>query len=175
MNRPPIKPTWYLCWDVNELDTEWPEYVRQNLDCEKVYLRSSWKEQFKGDITWLDPCDKPKERHTSYPADHLDKRATSWHLPTICTAFGSMYPALQIAVMNGATEIYLVGCDLFTGQGDHYDSAYPEYADWKVRNYNENYLHRVSHMSSPIPIVNCTVGGSLEVYPRADMRDILKG
>lgn len=175
INRPPIKPTWYFCQDVNENDTHWKEYVNNNLDCEKVYLWDGFREYFNNEnIIWLEHCDKRKERHHSYPADHIEKRATSWHLPEVCTAFGSMYPVLQLAVLNGATEIYLVGCDLFTGNGDHYDSNYPAFADWKVRNEIENYLHTVSAMSSPVPIYNATIGGQLEIYPRVDIYKILK-
>jgi len=174
INRPPIKPTNYFCQDVNENDTDWKEAIKKNLDCEKVFLWDGFKEYFSGDnITWIAHCDNRKERHHSYPADHLDKRVQSWHLPTICTAFGSMYPVLQLAVMNGATEIYLVGCDLFKGQDDHYDSNYPHYADWRVRNETEIYLHEVSRMSCPVPIFNATVGGQLETYPRVDIERIL--
>jgi hypothetical protein len=175
INRPPMKPTNYFCIDVNEQDVEWKKPIKANLDCDKVYLSRDFKNDFCGwNIEWVERCNRPKERHHSYPADHIDKRATSWHLPRLCTAFGSMYPVLQLAVLNGATEIYLVGCDLFTGQNDHYDSNYPHYADWRVRNETEKYLHQVSAMSSPVPIYNATIGGKLEIYPRVEFERILK-
>lgn len=176
INRPPIKPTYYFCQDVNENDKEWKRSIEDNLDCKRVFLWDGFREYFNGEnIEWVSRCDRRKERHHSYPADHFEKRATSWHLPDICTAFGSMYPVLQLAVMNGATEIYLVGCDLFTGEEDHYDKNYPAYADWKVRNEIENYIHTVSIMSSPVPIYNATVGGQLEVYPRVNIERIING
>ena len=175
INRPPVPTTFYFCQDVNEKDATWKEAIKSNLNCKRVYLWDGFKEYFKNEnITWVPHCDKKKERHHSYPADHVDKRATSWHLPEVCTAFGSMYPVLQLAVLNGATEIYLVGCDLFTGKNDHYDSNYPAFADWRVRNEIEAYLHTVSAMSSPVPIFNATIGGSLEVYPRVDIFEILE-
>lgn len=171
INRPPIKTTYYVCLDVSDKDHDWQRAV--DMDCKKVFLWDGFKGQFFGNnIEWLTRC--IKSMHHYYAADNTDKRAESWHLPDICTAFGSMYPAMQLAVMNGATEIYLVGCDLFTGKNDHYDGNYPEFADWKERNLIENHLHTVSRRSCPVPVYNATVGGNLEVYPRVDIHKILK-
>lgn len=170
MNRPPMKPTYYYCIDVNERDNHWQDAVRANLDCEKVYLRSEWKGLFAGtNISWVNIC----EKHHWYAADNYRKRAESWHLPEICTAFGSMYTVLQLAVLNGATEIFLVGCDLFTGKGDHHLKDYPEYVDQVTRNQIENHIHLVSRRSSPVPICNATIGGMLEVHPRVNLFEVL--
>lgn len=170
MNRPPVKPTYYYCMDVNERDDRWQEAVRANLNCEKVFLRDEWKHLFSGDnITWLPIC----ERHHWYAADNYRKRAESWHLPEVCTAFGSMYVVMQLAVLNGATEIDLLGCDLFTGDGDHYTRDYPEYVDQLSRNQIEEHIHRVARRSSPVPIFNMTIGGSLEIHPRKDVYEVL--
>ncbi len=170
MNRPPIKPTYYYCMDVNERDRHWQDAVKRNLDCKKVFLRNGWQGMFRGEnITWLDIC----ERHHWYAADNYRKRAESWHLPELCTAFGSMYVVMQLAVMNGATEIYLLGCDLFTGQGDHYRDDYPELVDQVARNQIERHIHMVARRSSPVPIYNATIGGALDIHPRVDIFEVL--
>lgn len=75
----------------------------------------------------------------------------------------------------GYDEIYLVGVDLFTKKKDHFDESYPSYAVWEERNKIENHIHEVAKKSSPIPIYNATIGGKLEVYPRVDIYEILKG
>ena len=166
----PFRPTHYYCIDVNEKHTNWKDMVRANLDCEKVYLRDGWQEHFSGkNIEWIKIC----ERHHWYAADNYRKRAESWHLPEICTAFGSMYTVMQLAVLQGATEIYLVGCDLFDGKNDHVTPDYPVFFDQTIRNQIELHIHQVSRRSSPVPIYNATVGGYLEVHPRTTISDVL--
>jgi hypothetical protein len=170
MNRPPIKPTFYYCMDVHERDRGWRDAIRANLDCARVFLWEGWKEEFEGrNIVWLPRC----ERHHWYAADNFRRRAESWHLPDVCTAFGSMYVVMQLAVLYGATEIHLLGCDQFTGTGDHYREDYPEFVDQNVRNQIEQHIHTVSRRSSPVPIYNATIGGSLEVHPRVNLFEVL--
>ena len=73
-------------------------------------------------VTWIPRCE-----HHYYHADNHIKKAQSWHLPSICTAFSGIGPAIQIAVLEGATEIYLLGCDLGYGRPkgkDHFSSEY---------------------------------------------------
>lgn len=171
MNRPPIKPTYYYCLDVNERDHVWTHAVKENLDCKKVFLRDEWRGIFQGEnITWIPICNK----HHWYAADNYRKRSESWHLPSVCTAFGSMYVVMQLAVLAGATEICLVGCDLFTGKDDHYSPDYPEYVDQKERNVIETHIHLVAKRSSPVPIYNCGMGGMLDIHPRKDFFECLK-
>lgn len=166
----PFKPSFYYCIDVNEKDEHWQDAVRANMHCKKVFLRDGWQDQFSGDnIEWIKIC----ERHHWYAADNYRKRAESWHLPDVCTAFGSMNTVMQLAVLHGATEIYLVGCDLFTGN-DHFDRRYPAFADWQTRNRIETHIHTIARRSSPVPIYNATVGGQLEIHPRVDIFEVLK-
>lgn len=164
----PFQPTYYYCVDVNEKDTNWQAAIEANLNCRKVYLRDDWQDLFSGNIEWVKIC----ERHHWYAADNYRKRAESWHLPTLCTAFGSMNTVLQLAVLNGATEIFLVGCDLFAGPA-HFSGKYPAFVDQKERTLIEEHIHRIARRSSPVPIFNATVGGSLEIHPRVDLFEVL--
>lgn len=89
-----------------------------------------------------------------------------WHLDLgdyICTYGTSVHTAMQIAVMEGATEIYLVGCDL--GNSHFYGDNFPD---------EEMALtaHKIAKECSPVPIYNATIGGSLEVYPRVDFMSL---
>lgn len=96
--------------------------------------------------TWIPRCKK----HHYYMADNW-KAAQSWHLPEICTAFSGIGAVIQLAVQEGATEIYIVGAD------------------------EPAHVHQVAKRSSPVPIYNCTVGGALEVYERKNLLDVLNG
>lgn len=166
----PFSPTYYFCMDVNEEQADWRDMIRANLKSH-TFLWEGWKDVFQGSITWLARC----KRHHFYAADNGAKRAEAWHLPELCTAFGSMYVVLQLAILAGATEIYLVGCDLFNGINDHFDGNYPAFVDQLGRNQIETHIHTVAKRSSPVPIYNATIGGSLEIYPRVDLLEVLKG
>lgn len=183
------RPTVYLKTDHNpRLVDVYNEENRLNVEvAERAYLWDNFKD---GDpehphrhlpvglgnhpkVTWVPRC-----RHHYYFADNHMKRAQSWHLPEICTAFSGIGPAMQVAVLEGATEIYLLGCDLGYGNDVGQDHFSPQYSlnkkklgAWDVENVN--YCHVVAKRSSPIPIYNATIGGQLEVYPRVDMREVL--
>lgn len=90
-----------------------------------------------------------------------------WHLELgdyICKYGTSVHVAIQIAVVNGASEIYLLGCDL--GKSHFYDE---EFVDASLAHG----AHEVAHECSPVPIYNATIGGNLEVYPRVKLEDVL--
>ena len=165
-----FKPNNYICVDVNAKDPEWQNTIIRHLDCDKVFLSNDFSNLFSGDITWINKCPK----HHYYAADNHMKRAEHWHLPDLCTAFGTMNVALQLATLNGADEIALVGCDLFTGSDDHVTEKYPNYVSYRTRNMIENQIHKVARRSCPVRIVNATIGGNLEVHHRVNFYEYLK-
>ena len=85
---------------------------------------------------------------------------------------------MQIAAVNGATEINLLGCDLYVP--DYRQNFFtPNYTDDQrprdvLDNTNMIQVHTVAKRSSPIPIYNCTFGGKLEVHPRRDFYEVLR-
>ena len=76
-------------------------------------------------------------------------------------------------------EIILLGCDLgFTGDGtDHFCKDYYDYKNDIIlpamREEDMIYAHEIAKANTRIPIYNATIGGSLEVYPRVDIRKVL--
>jgi hypothetical protein len=127
------------------------------------------------------------------PCEHIggDYIPTSWHLPTYCNYGGSISIAMQAALLAGATEIYLVGCDLYDYRGpqDHdINHFHPEYCPYKIRKSTGEEMngpeewerlnrrlilgHTIARDTSGVPIFNATVGGKLEVYPRVDIFEI---
>jgi hypothetical protein len=125
-------------------------------------------------VTWVPRC----EHHEHPYYGRSDRRALTWHLPTICTAYSGIGPAIQIAVLEGATEIYLLGCDLGYGKEKGQDHFSPEYSK-DTRELGEFdtlsviEAHKVAKTSSPVPIYNATIGGSLDVYERIELCQLL--
>lgn len=125
--------------------------------------------------TWIPRCKK----HHYYMGDNHMKRAESWHLPEICTAFSGIGALMQIAILNGASELYIVGADLYEAdyRNNFFDKNYTD--DQRPRdtldNINMNQVHRVARRSSPVPIYNATIGGKLEIHPRRDFFEVLDG
>lgn len=164
------RPTYYFCMDVNPNDRHRWAAIESNRNCKKLFLWEKWKEKFPWDnVEWLPLCKK----HHPFPVQSKNA-LQEWHLPTICSAHGSMSPMMQLAVQMGYTEIYLVGVDLWTSKKCHFDENYPAFWVWEERNKIENHIHQVARKSSPVPIYNATLGGNLEVHPRVDLFKILE-
>ena len=94
-----------------------------------------------------------------------------WHFDLgdyICGYGTVVQVAIQLAILQGADSVYLVGCDL--GQPNHF------YGQEGINNDDKNIIaHKTAYKCSPVPIYNATVGGSLEVYPRVELSEVLNG
>lgn len=180
------RPTYYLMVDWNQQNPKnyWKECIEAHWNTKK-WLWEGFRDGSKlhpelepiGEVpntTWIPRCKK----HHYYMADNW-KRAESWHFPEICTAFSGIGAIIQLAVLEGASEIYIVGADLYTP--DYKKNFFiKNYTDDdrprdKLDNENMTQVHRVASRSSPVPIYNATVGGMLEVYPRVDIHKVLNG
>ena len=164
-------PTYYFKMDAHPKEEPW-EQIAPMLGA-KLFLWDGWKGKYPIDAEWI-----PKCKHHGYMYDNI-KAVESWHLPTICTAFGSMSAMIQLGVLMGYEEIYLLGCDMnYTdGESHAFDGYLPDTFNGKgdLDNGNNLALHKMAKRCSPIPIYNATIGGGLEVYPRVDYIKILKG
>jgi len=122
---------------------------------------------------WVPHCE-----HAPYRGDNV-KAVKEWHLPEICTALSKISAAMQIAVLNGATSIYLVGCDIkLTDGNDHFKEDYMPESGHRAElseqtEQNFIYAHKLAKKSCPVPIYNATVGGYLELYKRVNIFDLL--
>lgn len=166
------RPKFYFCMDVNPNDRRRWKSIEDNLGCKKVFLYDLWKDRFgnRENIEYIPRCKK----HHPFPV--TSKNALQrWHLPSICTAHGSMSPMMQLAATMGYEEIYLLGVDLFTSKHDHFDEHYPAHYVWQERNKIEQHIHEVAKRSCPVPIYNATIGGHLETHPRVELRKVLDG
>lgn len=119
-------------------------------------------------VTWVSRC----EHHGNKGYEGL------WHEP-FCTAHNSIVPMVQWAVKLGFKKIYLVGCDgEFTdGIHDHFMPYYKSVDSGYIDRNNRcvKMAHELIKRSCPIPVVDCTVGGKLNIWERADLTDVLNG
>jgi hypothetical protein len=183
------RPTYFLLIDFNQQNKPidyWKDCIRAHWETPK-YLWDGFRSGDQGypdlgdgigevpNTTWIPRC----KRHHYYQGDNYRKRAESWHFPEICTAFSGIGSMMQLAVLNGATELYIVGADLYVP--DYRANFFtPDYTDDqrprdKMDNENMNQAHMVARRSSPVPIYNATLGGKLEVHPRVDFFEVLNG
>lgn len=185
-------PTHYMKIDYNSFDKmSWKEEIEWAVSHKcKLFLWEQFKEGYPAthclhehlpsgvgevpNVTWIKKCKDSAYQWNNY------KATQSWHFPSLCTAFGGMSTMIQIAVMLGYSEIYLLGCDLGYTPDRTKNHAIPEYTvdeSNKVEMDNGNMLtlHKMAKRCSPVPVYNATVGGQLEVYPRVDILQILKG
>ena len=90
----------------------------------------------------------------------------------------SGFQAMNLAYLQGATEIILLGFDYGTEGGpkkhwfDDIDelkrvSWWSDFALWQD-------LARKAAPLIKVPVINCTRGGQLDAFPRADLADILR-
>ena len=95
---------------------------------------------------WMDVCEGAKH---------------DWHLPKVCTYGTVITTAIQVAILDGATEICLIGCDL--EDGHFYDKT-----NTNIELAYE--AHKIAARCSPVPIYNCS-RGKLDMYPEADLEE----
>ena len=155
----------------SECTTWMNPYFRINL--EKINEGKDWANLKPGKVNWMGAC--------SHYLTHYDKDdcPISWHLPNLCTFGSSVNVAIQIAVTLGYGPIYLIGCDLGykDNEPSHFAEGYEEgYKDMlrpaRYANMDTLMAHIIAKRSSPVPIYNATIGGSLEVYERVDYRQL---
>jgi hypothetical protein len=94
----------------------------------------------------------------------------------IATGGNSGFQVANIAALEGAERLILLGFDMgqsvpnkhfWTGQFDRgvplRDSDFPRWLEAFAK----------AAPLIPVPVINCTVGGNLEAFPRARLRDVL--
>ena len=187
-----IKPKYFFKIDHNSIDMCHMEEIGwAAANCRKLFLWEQFRTGYKVghsnyefmpegvgnlpgvNVQWLSKC-----KDSVYQAGNW-KATQSWHLPTLCTAFGGMSTMIQIAAQE-YDEIYLLGCDLGYTPDVNKNHAIPNYTKdlrdkTEMDNRNMLTLHEMARRCSPVPIFNAAPGGSLEVYPRVDIFELLKG
>ena len=122
-----------------------------------------------------------KHCHDHVLVDYDDPKAPSeWHLPYPCVFGGSLIVAMQLALIHGADELVLVGCDLNyrDKKPSHFYKGYEHGYEQPARYANLNNLwghicgiNYHARRGLPHTVTNATVGGDLHLYPRAKLED----
>ena len=120
------------------------------------------------------------------------RRPAGWHLEDggiLCKYGSGLNPMLQQAVREGYDPIYLVGADIGYQarpdagdlDGNHFSPHYhqgirdvsPERADIDNATQIDMHSHAKAYADkNNIQILNATLGGELEVYPRVDFHSL---
>ena len=155
------------------------------LSGEEVWLREDFRVELGNpegvNIHYFPPC-----RHALEGRDSVlsDERPRGWHLPELCKYGGSVSVAIQLAVREGFSPLYVMGCDL--GYGDaatvnHFTKDYcpPDSYPMQVARRENATLKEAHEMAARecakrgVPIFNVGIGGQLHAYPRRVLEEIL--
>lgn len=178
-------PSWWILADVSTADVwDWPFMAAR-----KSHMLVRWHER-----ELIEPYRTSDIEYFEYCEHGNHNLPTSWHLPQICKYGGGISIGMQTAARLGYNPIYLVGCDLYKYRppGPDINHFHEEYSRYKVRKTGEEInppeayprlnsmlvsahtIARDSADSIGVSIFNATVGGMLEVYPRADIWKITR-
>lgn len=178
-----FKPTYYVKIDYSQFDgNEWKDEIMIDRPC-LLWDMFRDGEQREGepfsDSIPIGMGDHPNVTWVSRCEHHGNKGYEGkWHDP-FCTAHNSIVTMAQWAVKLGFEKIYLIGCDgEFTdGVNDHFMPYYKNIDSGYVSRNKKcvQLAHELIKRSCPVPVVNCTVGGVLDVWERADLKEVLNG
>lgn len=103
----------------------------------------------------------------SLPFSYRDK--------TIALGFNSGFQTLNLAVLNGATKVILLGYDMKRGiQGEkHWFGNHPQHLD-RTPDFKK-WINKFD-IAAPLikaEVINCTTDSDLSCFPKANLRDIL--
>lgn len=101
----------------------------------------------------------------------------AWH--HTCTGLNSILTMAIWAVELGYQEIVLVGCDgkFTTPAEDHFDPGYYKAIDGEYAKRNNDCVrraHEIIKANCPIPVLDATVNGYLDFYPKVRLEEIVK-
>jgi hypothetical protein len=197
------RPTYFYYVDHPTNDAKWRDPIDANAGAKHMWLLREYRDgvpdthdahdllpqhRLIGDrpnVTWVSRCAK----HAFYSAGN-PRGMKEWHLPDICTAYNGMSGMIQIAVILGYKEIYLVGCDA----GYQYDYKknhfWPDYSEgseptndmeaafaMQSDNLHVEVAHKIAKAECEkrgVAIYNATLGGALEVYERKNLLHVLE-
>ena len=176
------RPSFFLCTTTNVMRSEWNADILKSVE---LGIPCFVWDKLKPYLPQLDNIHYLKCYHGEEVRSEAPDEWWSEDIITGVSKFGtSMLPVLQISIYMGFKEIYLLGCDMgFKGTAEgghdpnHFDSSYgtPGFAP-EVLNMNMKAAHKLAARAAQrkgVKILNATVGGELEIYPRIDCFQLL--
>ena len=174
LDRPHSKWWWEiyskeLPWHVDDRVSRFLGIVKAN-DSAQIHIRGVyevWAERLLGkraNIDYFSVC-----THHALAGEH-------WHFPQICKFGGSVLMAIQLAVKEGHSPLYVVGCDLGyrEGRGNHFVEGYsPDIVTQERADaMNKAWLSAHEQANEQWEIYNAGVGGTLEAYKRVELKEL---
>jgi hypothetical protein len=173
----PWRPTVYVHPESLAPDVPFiQEHVDMGIEC---YVGEHFRKLGLSDapnVKWIKDC-----HHHLLPF-HSDELPDEWHMPQPCTFGGSVNFAMQIAVQKDFDELILIGCDLRykTRNRSHFDPRYehggeqpPFYAARNAFYGHVQALNWIRRKGKSITVINATIGGALELWPRKKLEDAI--
>jgi hypothetical protein len=196
------RPTYFMWSDLPQREDDRTALLQHINSGEECYIRDDVAEQLLGKwhaypVPWipeLPPNVHVWKRHSEHGTLHPDKPGwpKEWCFPTaedeLCKIGTGMGPMMQQSIKLGFTELYLLGCDLdwhvLTSDTDsnHFNREYEVHLEVHAESKSKfnNDLGRAMHelayawcREHGIWAWNATDGGSLDVYPRVNLCDVL--
>lgn len=164
------RPTHYVrAEEASGLEPEhWLDSVKAHLalDCEiwcnDYFFRPRFGLQANDKVHTLKACAHYARHYDSPDTPHM------LHLPVLCTFGSSVNVAVQIAMLQGFSPLYLIGCDL-DGSMKHFTDEYRHGRERENRYAVMDTLNaHILAARSGYEIYNATKGGCLEVFERVD-------
>jgi hypothetical protein len=180
-NRTRWRPTHYLKVDYSAFDAgDWKDEILQHAHLGELCLL--WN-GFHGGITSLNQQygldggigDFFNVRYIGHCEHHMQGKG-AWH--NVCTGLNSILTMAIWAVELGFEEIVLVGCDskFTTPPEDHFaEDYYKEWDSGYADRNNRNVLaaHKIIKKHCPVPVFDATVNGSLKLYKKVKLEDLI--
>ena len=169
--------TWVEYAGGTELPEMYPVIKRSILPYAKmVFINDEFKHvmeraniDFPGKVNWVTRCSE---------SGVADCDTGDWHLPMFCNYGGTVNLVLSLVYMMGYRDVAVIGCDLgikkpVNGRDtNHFRNDYITYidGDYTLQDDILRNVHGIAKRYFP-RIVNCGIGGELEVYPRMKLRE----
>jgi len=179
------RPTHYFKVDYSIFDPEhpddWRSEILQHVDNgEQCLLWDAFRagaDPRDGNYEWI-PDGVGNFANVRYipRCKHHYQLKGEWH--PVCTGLNSILTMAIWAVELGFDEIVLVGCDgKYTNpKEDHCVECYYHAWDIDYAKRNNDMVHKAHKVISencPVPVLDATVGGSLQMYPKVDLERFL--
>lgn len=171
------RPTYFAIQD-NCVFEKMQDYIRAHKEV-PVFISDNIKRKFKRESDWIEfPTDTKYHSYEMLIGKYHALFSDDCY-EIVYDGYSIAYSCLELAVYMGFKEIYLLGADCtYSGEKEHFvDSGVEDrsrkFATPKLTaGYEAAKKYADSHS---VKIYNATRGGVLEVFPRVNLDEILKG
>lgn len=130
---------------------------------------------FKGELWTIDHRASTEYRINAIGV--LNSAVFSNHPDAIVTGCNSGFQALNLAVIQGARKVILLGYDMKLGVNNrrHWHGDHPKPLLQTNKGEYERWIKHYEKASSliPVPVINCTRDTNLNCFPKEELEDVI--